>query len=100
MMPVIRAGSAVVVAAEVTDMLQSPPVLMSPDTGVKVTLHAPDGTTPVTAQAMSEASTGRYTYQYQTETTSPLGVWTVEFKAQDGSSIGLTPPAGGFTLIA
>src|ERR1700675_2858050 len=100
MMPVIRAGTEVVVAVDVIDELLAPPALFTPAGGVKTSLHAPDGTTPVTEQAMTATTTGHFTYQYQTATGSPLGVWTLEFKVQHNSSVVLTPIAGGFVLVA
>ena len=100
MMPVIRAGTEIVLAVDVFDELLEPPALFSPQAGVKLTLDPPSGLSPVIQQAMTLGTVGHYTYQYQSATSDALGVWTIEFKVQHNSSIVLTPPAGGFVLIA
>jgi hypothetical protein len=101
MMPNIRAGTEVLVTVDIFDNLLVPPALFTPNAGVKVTLHAPDGTTPVSEQDCTNTTTGHFYYQYQTTAnSSPLGVWTTEFKVQHNSSVTLTAPAGGFVLVA
>lgn len=99
MMVNIRAGSEVVILAEVTDMILDPPALFSPNLGVRVTLHPPSGASPVIDQPMTEVSTGRYCYQYQTTDGSPVGVWTSHFRALHNSTVSITPKAGSFLLV-
>ena len=100
MMPVIRAGTEIVIATDVLDELLEPPALFSPQGGVKVTLHPPSGASPVDEEAMTLSTVGHYTFQYQSDPADVLGVWTIEFKVQHNSSVVLTPPAGGFVLVA
>ena len=100
MMDVIRAGSAVAIGIDVFDELLEPPALVTPAGGVTITLHPPSGASPVVAQPMTNTTVGHYTYQYQSSTADPQGLWTVEFAVTHTGAVVLVPIAGGFVLVA
>jgi hypothetical protein len=96
----IRAGTEVFFEVEVRDNNTSPPPLVNPGSGVKITIYYPSGAEAQAETAMTNVGTGVYTSAYQTITTQALGSYLAAFKAQDGTSITLTPKWQVFDLVA
>ncbi len=81
-MPVKRfdRGTSVRIEAEFRDADGD---LLDPGTYYKVTLTDPDGTVQVSAQAMTKDSEGKYYYDWQSETTDPVGSYDVVIEGKD-----------------
>lgn len=47
----------------------------NPDNGAKITITDPEGTVIVNAASMSNSSTGKYYYTFQTTTSHVVGIW-------------------------
>jgi hypothetical protein len=97
-LPVIRAGSEAFFRLEIFDNTSDPPVLFNPAQGVKITITDPAGTVKANLQAMTNESTGVYSYRHQTDVADVTGVWTHFFKSQDGSSIVISDVMDAFKL--
>ncbi len=95
----IRRGTEVYIEVEVRDRTQSPSALMDPDAGVFFTLKNPSGTTVLNLAPMTKKSAGVYIYRHQTTSTSPLGVWSMFFKAVHGVATFLERDQGAFELV-
>lgn len=65
-----------------------------------VTLYRPDSTIALDDVPMTVFSTGRYTYDYPTKHTDPLGLWTARFTARYLTSIAKVDHVGVFLLVA
>lgn len=59
--------------------------LYSPDTSTQITVKDPDGSNVVTSQAMTEDSTGTFSYLYQSSGSATAGWYKVIVTSVDGS---------------
>lgn len=94
----IKAGSLVHVRVNVYNQRVDPAVLYNPTSGVAITITNPNGTAEVTLGAMNNGSTGLYTYDWQSATDDPTGVYLVSYKAEDASGITFEPNVEAFVL--
>lgn len=62
-------------------------VLTNPATSMTVTITAPNNTAVVSAQAMTNDSTGLYHYDYTPASSVSLGEYKVRYTATDGSRV-------------
>lgn len=95
----IQAGSLVSVRINVYNNLVDPPVLFSPSSGVKITITGPTGIAEVALGSMTPASTGVFTYAWQSAVDDALGDYAVTFKAIDVTGTTYEPAAIGFMLV-
>ena len=58
-------------------------ILTDPDT-IVITIIDPEGTTKADAQAMTKATTGKYSYDYLIAADAVTGKWETEIKAVKG----------------
>ncbi len=98
-MTIIRRGTEIYIEVEVRDRTSTPSALLDPDGGVFITLKNPSGTAVLSLVAMSKKSAGVYAYRYQTTDASPLGVWSMFFKAVHGVAAFLERDQGAFELV-
>lgn len=75
-------GSTIKVIVTVKDSSGS---LYSPDTSTQITIKDPDGSNVVTSQAMTEDSTGNFSYLYQSSGSATAGWYKVIITSVDGS---------------
>jgi hypothetical protein len=71
--------------------------LASPATSMKVTITNPLNVAAVTAQAMTEDSTGLYHYDYTPAATVSLGTYKVRYTATDGARVTIQDDT--FTMV-
>ena len=65
-----------------------------------LTLYRPDSTIELDDVPMVAYSTGRYTYDYPTKHTDPLGLWTARLTARHLTSTAKLDHVGVFLLVA
>ena len=94
------AGTEILLECETRDGKQETLPLGNPNVGVTLKLYNPSNAIIVNGENMTNLSTGRWRYAYQTTAGSPVGVWTAIFTAQDGSTIVPTAKIEVFELIA
>lgn len=75
--------------------------LANPSSGVKITVRQSNGAVHSSANdvAMTNESTGVYTFSLQTASTDPQGVWRVSFKMVDGGTTVLTVPFDAVEMV-
>lgn len=97
-MRVIVAGSTIYFKVKARDVTQENKPLFNPAGGVTITVKNPSGSTVVDAVAMTNLTTGIFTYTHQSASGDPKGVWTVSCKAINGLNVNITPNLGVFEL--
>lgn len=99
-LPKVEAGSEVLIRIKVYDMSATPPALFDPATDVRILLARPDESIAVNYLTMTNTTPGNYTYAYQTSTSDMEGIWTVQIKTTDGTSIVIRSAVAAFELIS
>jgi len=82
-----------------TTKVLATPALADPSNGCTITIEDPEGTSQVSAQAMTQLSTGKYYYEWQSNDSMPLGFYRCELVADDATFDTLTRLTA-FELIA
>ncbi len=80
----LDAGETVVCSIEIKD---SAGTLTSPATSMTISIIGPTETTIVATTAMTNDSTGKYHYDYNSASTAARGVYRVTYTATDGTRI-------------
>ena len=95
-----EAGTEVLIQAKILDQRQTPPVLFDPDE-VRILLARPDGSIAVNYALMTvTAVPGIYQYAYQTIISDMAGIWTVQIKTLEGSSVVIRSSVAAFELLS
>jgi len=99
-LPQVEAGSEVLIRIKIFDQSTDPPSLFNPATSVQILLARPDESIAVSYDSMTAGATGRYSYAYQTAVGDQAGIWTVQIKTTDGSSIVIRSAVAAFELLS
>ncbi len=98
----VEFGQAVNILCSIQDIITTPGqrFQFNPSTIPQVQLYNPDNTIKFAWSNMTFVSTGIYVYQHQTLTTDPIGIYTAQFMAVDGTMTGRTDKRNVFEITS
>lgn len=96
---IIRQGNTIFIEYEVRDLRTVDEPLVDPSS-LLLHLTDPEGTVVLDNVAMTRRSLGRYEYEYQTTTASPVGIWIAYATAMWVGRVGITLDEALFNLVA
>ena len=98
---IVKAGHDVLVVVKIADLYSTLGIreLFDPSSTPQIQVYFPDGTIAIAYTNMTFMDVGTYNYVYTTIASDPVGEYTAQFQATNGSVDSVSPLVKIFTMV-